>query len=70
MSEDRGAMSSQETEHVFPVAVAPVWGKGALELGGFIASAIVGHRADGRSWLGWNETVGKPDLLGCMRISA
>ena len=63
-------MPSQEAVHVFLMKVTPTWGEGALELGGFIADAIVGHRADGKSWLGWNETVSKPDLLGRMRISA
>jgi hypothetical protein len=70
MSHDGGVTSSQKTEHVFLMRVTPAWSKGALELGGSIASAIVGHRADGKSWRGWNQTVGKPDLLGRMRISA
>ena len=69
-SDDGGVTSSQGTGYVFPAPVAPVRGKGALERGGFTASAIVGHRADDMSWLGWNETMGKLGWLGRMRISA
>ena len=46
MSDDGGVTSSEETGHVSPTPVTPVWGKGALELGGFTASAMVGHSAD------------------------
>jgi hypothetical protein len=38
-------MSSQEAVHVFPSTVTPNWGKGTLDLGSFIGSAVAGHRA-------------------------
>ena len=38
-------MSSQEAAHVSSKEVTPNWGKGTLDLGGFIGSAVVGLRA-------------------------
>lgn len=38
-------MSSQEAAHVSPSTVTPSWGKGTLDLGSFIGSAVAGHRA-------------------------
>jgi hypothetical protein len=39
-------MSSQEAVHVCRMEVTPTSGKGLWALGGFIFSAVVGHRAD------------------------
>ena len=63
-------MPSQEAVHVFLMKVTPTWGKGALELGGSIDSAMVGHSAGNKSRLRSNETMGKPGSPGRMRISA
>jgi hypothetical protein len=70
LSDDGGVTSSQATKYVSLTPVTPGRGKGALELGGFTDSAMVGHSAGDESRPRWNETMGKPGSLGRMRISA
>ncbi len=47
-------MSSQEAANVSLIKVTPRSGKGLWVLGGFIFSAVVGHRADISRRMRWN----------------